>query len=82
MTRYMAICCSGNAKSFERILASELNRPIWCMDKKPPDVAFAELKIKIIKKEKRYKKGSYSFERNFNIFGFTVTLRRTSKERI
>ena len=53
MIRYMSIDRSGD-REFDTAIAYEIESPVFILDKKPLNVPYIKLDIKIVGKEKRY----------------------------
>lgn len=66
MIRYMAVINDGK---FDIQAKQELESSVWMMGKKPPEVSYIKLKIRIIGKEHRYAHEGRSKKRKFLIFG-------------
>jgi len=81
MKRYMGVGLCGETESFEKKLREELNSNIWYLENRRPELPYVRLKIKIVEREKRYQKGSSTWMKTINLFGFEIVLKRRSKER-
>ncbi len=69
MVRYVSII--GDSE-FETLVKQRFEGPVWCLDKKPPEVPYIKLKIKIIEKEDHYareRRPRKPKKRRFLIFG-------------
>ncbi len=67
MIRYMSATDDG--VDFDTNIKRELESPVWCLDKKPLDVPYIKLKIKIVGKEPRHIGDRKPKKRRFSIFG-------------
>ena len=74
MVRYMAI----TEGPFKKAAAGALQKDIWFMQDKPPDVPYLQLDVKVKRREERFS-GAITRTRQLSIFGIKFLIEWPSK---